>query len=156
MMTMANNDESRQGYQRPVTQGRNKDFQSYHWPEVGRFCHCWRPQRPVCLGALVSICFVGVVILPILLHSYVEATSEGVTKTLFQIPGLDRELNRYWRQGPGQIAHLPFLNSFCHECYTKPPNEQLTGTPLLGQLLPHRSSASLHSPRNLAVNLSKM
>lgn len=25
MMTMANNDESRQRYQRPVTQGRNKD-----------------------------------------------------------------------------------------------------------------------------------
>lgn len=58
---------------------------------IGRFCPThWRPQRPVCLGALVSVCFVVVVILPILLHSYVEATSEGVTKTLFQIPGLDR------------------------------------------------------------------
>ena len=54
---------------------------------------------PVCLGALVSICFVVVVILPLLLHSYLEATYEDVTKTPVQTPGLDRYLDRYWRQG---------------------------------------------------------
>lgn len=99
---------------------------------------------PVCLGALVSICFVVVVILPLLLHSYLEATSEDVTKTPVQTLGLDRYLDRYWGQGAGQTAHLPFLNSFCHEWYIKLPNEQLNGTPFLRQRLPRRSSASLH------------
>lgn len=56
---------------------------------------------PVCLGALVPICFVVVVvILPLLLHRYLEATSEDVTKTRFQMPGRDRYLDRYWRRGP--------------------------------------------------------